>query len=80
MSDRKLARYQAALMSLLARTDIDDAERMRRLSTEPAFLPFREHVRAFDRDFVCMGAGIMARWGRRSGGRRGEERGEGEND
>jgi hypothetical protein len=64
MSDRDLARYQDALLSLFWREDADDTERMARLSSDPAFAPYAAHVATFDRDLVALGAGITQRWGR----------------
>jgi hypothetical protein len=69
MPDRDLARYQAALLTLLWRKDADDAERMTRLSSDPAFAPYAAYIASFDRDLVALGAGITRRWGRPRGRR-----------
>jgi hypothetical protein len=64
MSDPELARYQAALMAVLARTDIDVAERMRLLHDDPACRPYAGYVETFDPDLVALGANILEAWGR----------------
>jgi hypothetical protein len=67
MTDLSLARYQSALMALLARKDIDDNERLRLLREEPAFAPFADYVAGVQRPFLSSVACTMGYYARPSG-------------
>ena len=70
MGDPDLARYQAALMALFARTDIDDSERMRILREDAAFAPYADYVKTIERPFVALAANIYEKYGRPKGRKR----------
>ena len=63
--DEELARYQEALMELLARPGASDAERVRALQEGEAFRPFAGYVSAIEPCFVALGAELLRTWGRK---------------
>ncbi len=67
MTDIDLARYQSALIALLARKDIDDDDRIRILREEPPFAPFADYVATFERPFVSSIAETIGYYARPSG-------------
>lgn len=64
--EAELERYQSALLLLLAEGLPELAVR-ERLETDPAFAPFRDHVRAIDGRALGIAARVVKQWGRRAG-------------
>jgi hypothetical protein len=61
----ELARYQAALLDLFARDDLDLTARLEHLREDVAFAPYQEHVVQFDPAFVEQCVSITKRWAKR---------------
>ena len=59
----ELARFQAALLELLAQP-ISPAEIARRLREEAVFAPFREYSASFEPRFLEVAASLVKKWGR----------------
>lgn len=59
----ELARFQAALLELLAQP-IGAAEIARRLREEAVFAPYREYSAGFEPRFLEVAAALVKKWGR----------------
>ncbi len=66
-NEATLARFQSALLVLLAE-DLPERAIRERLEADPAFAPFRDHVRSFDRGALGIAARVVKKWGRRAPG------------
>lgn len=63
--DAELARFQAALLDLLA-SDLPADEVHRRLAADPAAKPFADYVEGFDLRCVEVAGKITRKFGRRT--------------
>jgi len=59
----ELARFQAALLELLAQP-ISSEEIARRLREEAVFAPYREYSAGFEPRFLEVAASLVKKWGR----------------
>jgi hypothetical protein len=66
MGDADLARYQASLLDVLARTDLGDEARAALLRQREQHGPYAAYVDGMETRFVALGAELMRRWGRRA--------------
>lgn len=66
----QLARFQSALMDLLAQ-NLSAAELESRLLSDAAFIPFRQYLQGCEPRMLQVAADLVKKWGRRhSGGER----------
>ena len=62
-----LARFQAALLELLAR-ELPPEEIIRRLREDTAFAPYRSYVETFEPRFLEVASALVKKWGVREAG------------
>lgn len=65
MCDPDLARYESALLALLAE-DLAPSERRAALHRRADFAPYQRYVSQLDDRFLDVATGLVRRWGRRS--------------